>query len=148
MIVGCAPKAAKEKYRIPYGFKGQVFIFFNRVDGTEKKYENGYRIYDIPTNGILKTQFKPNYGYQNVGEYIYIYVDSSGKEMVLKTYERDDTTIAPREIYVTAQETGSGGIKNEYTYQTFYVKTIKDSLILANRNLNLMNSILKEARIK
>ena len=148
IIAGCTPKAVKEKYRIPYGFKGQIFIFFSKEDGMAKKYENGYRVYDIPANGILKTQFDPNYGYQNVGEYVYMYVDSSSTEIVLKIHERNDTTIAPNEVYITALETGGGGVKDEYEYQTFNVKTLNDSLILANRNPRLMNSVLKEAGIK
>ena len=62
-----------------------------RKDGAEKKYARiGYRIYDIPKDGVLKTQFKPNYGYQNVGEYIYVYVDSLNREIPLKMGERND----------------------------------------------------------
>lgn len=148
MTAGCTPKAEKKKYRIPYGFKGQVFIFFNRADGAEKKYENGFRIYDIPTNGILKTQFSPNFGYLTKGEFIYVYVDSLGNETELKPYARDNFNVDKNEVYITAEETGGGGVKNEYQYETFIVKTVSDSLTLVNRNPSLMDSILRKADMK
>jgi hypothetical protein len=58
----CSNKADKEMYSIPYGFTGRVVIFYNQTDGKPEKYEEGYRVLEIPEDGILKTQFKPNYG--------------------------------------------------------------------------------------
>lgn len=146
MFIACTNKAAKEKFRIPYAFKGQVFIFFNIKDGEKKKYENGYRIYDIPTNGILKTQFKPNYGYQKKGECIYVYVDSLNHEIPLQTHERDYQVISNSEVYITAEE--SGGVGNRIEYRTYNVKTKNQEIILANRNFEMMDSVLKKAGVK
>ena len=148
MITSCTPRAEKEKYYIPKGFKGQIFIFFNIKNGVEKKYKNGYRIYEIPENGILKTQFYSNYGYQKSGEYLYVYIDSTKKETLLKTYNKSDNLIPNEEVYITAQETGSVGIKNQYQYQTFTVKTTDDKTTLANRNFKLMDSVLRKAELK
>ncbi len=82
----CNLKAAKEKYRIPYGFRGQVFIFFDIKEGKPPKYENGFRIYEIPLNGIFTTQFKAQYGNRNNSEYSYEYVDKFGRIYVLDNF--------------------------------------------------------------
>lgn len=48
-----------EIYRIPNNYSGGIIIMFNSQNGVQEKYsDNGERIYEIPKNGILKTQFK------------------------------------------------------------------------------------------
>lgn len=149
MIIGCTPEAAKEKYHIPYGFKGQVFIFFNITNGVEKKYQNGYRIYDIPTDGILKTQFKPNYGYQVVSEYVYVYIDGSGKETPLEVRDRYYKSTDSNEVFITAGSNGKYGVNDEYEYETFLVKSSDiQSKNLIQTNPYLMDSLLKKIGIK
>src|SRR6266566_4813566 len=49
-----------EIFVVPAGFKGPVFIVFSQSSGQPPKYDNGQRIYDIPQDGILITQFSPN----------------------------------------------------------------------------------------
>jgi len=148
MMIGCTPKAEKEKYRIPYGYEGQVFIFFNRADGAEKKYENGFRIYDIPTNGILKTKFKPNNGFQSIGDYVYVYVDSKNNEAALQLRESEYKLVDANEICITAGSSGKYGVKDEYEYESFIVKRADgQSKNLIQTNPALMDSVLREAGI-
>jgi len=51
-----------ETYLIPREFTGRVDVIFNRKDGSPPKYENGRRVYEIPSSGVLLTQFKDEYG--------------------------------------------------------------------------------------
>ena len=75
-INSCAQQKAEDTIRlIPEGYMGSVLIIFNQADGQPKEYEDDKRIYRIPDNGILKTQFKPNYGVQN---HQFFYVDKGG----------------------------------------------------------------------
>jgi hypothetical protein len=145
----CTSKAAKEKYRIPYGFKGQVFIFFNMQNGQPKKYENGFRVYNIPSNGILATQFKAKYGTRTLAEYSYEYGDSLGSYYPIDNFPQGVEPPDSNQVYITAEETGGGGIKHTYEYQTFNVKTNRDSLILVNRwSDGRFDKILKIAGIQ
>jgi hypothetical protein len=79
-------KPEPETYLIPQGFTGRVNVIFNRKDGAAPRYENGRRIYEIPSNGILLTQFKDEYG---IVDHRYFYVDSNGKRTSLKIYQYD-----------------------------------------------------------
>ena len=54
-----------------------------------------------------------------------------------------------KEVYITAQETGGGGTKNEYwSIRRLIVKTIDEKLILKNRDPLLMDDILKKVGLK
>jgi hypothetical protein len=82
--LGCKKNPEPETYLIPKDFKGRVNVIFNQVNGQPKKYENGRRVYEIPMNGILLTQFKDEYGIIN---HQYYYVDSEGKRSALEIYK-------------------------------------------------------------
>ena len=71
----CVQKAENTIRLIPNGYTGPIIIIFNQEDGSPVEYENGFRLYRIPENGVLKTQFKPNYGSQ---KHHFYYVDESG----------------------------------------------------------------------
>jgi hypothetical protein len=82
----CSQKPEPETYLIPQGFTGRVNILFNREDGVPRKYEDGRRVYQIPANGILLTQFRDEYGFVDRR---YYYFDSSGKRTQLHIYKHD-----------------------------------------------------------
>jgi len=75
-MVGCAQKAEDTIRLIPEGYEGPVMIIYNQKDGVPKEYEENKRVYRIPDNGLLRTQFEPNYGVQN---HQFFYVDSIGE---------------------------------------------------------------------
>lgn len=54
----CLNTAESEIHLIPREYKGPVIIIFNEKNGVPEKYENGSRVYEIPTNGILRTRFR------------------------------------------------------------------------------------------
>lgn len=85
-LSSCNPKPEPETYLIPQGFTGRVNVIFNRKDGVPPKYENERRVYEIPANGVLLTQFKDEYGFV---DHRYYYVDSNGKRTPLQIYKHD-----------------------------------------------------------
>lgn len=71
MLTNCNTKGEQEIIIVPRNFKGYVIIIHNQKDGMPTKYEGNKRVYEIPKNGILKTQFKTNDGWREFAEYYY-----------------------------------------------------------------------------
>jgi hypothetical protein len=71
-------QAEREIHLIPKGYVGPVVIIYGRPHGAPPKYENGVRVYEIPKNGILLTQFDPNCGVIPPHGQTFCYVDDSG----------------------------------------------------------------------
>lgn len=69
-LFGCN-NGEKEIIVIPKKFKGIILVIFNQKSGTAKSYHEGSRIYKIPQNGILKSQFSGNYGSIGIPKYYY-----------------------------------------------------------------------------
>src|ERR1700710_258694 len=84
LLISCRHDPEPEDYLIPENFTGRVTVIFNQKEGMPIKYENGRRVYEIPANGILLTQFKAEYGIIN---HHYFYFDSTGKKTGLPIYE-------------------------------------------------------------
>jgi hypothetical protein len=61
-----------EIHLLPDNYKGIVTIIFNSSEGKAPQYEHGARVYEIPSNGILKTQFTFNKGWHNPPEFYYV----------------------------------------------------------------------------
>ena len=52
-----------EKYLIPDGYRGRIFVFYNQKDGSPAEYDNNHwRVYRFNKNGVLKTQFDVSNG--------------------------------------------------------------------------------------
>lgn len=64
-------KKEEEIYVLPENYIGYVIVIYEQENGVEKKYEGDKRVYEIPQSGILKTQFKGNYGWSNFPEFYY-----------------------------------------------------------------------------
>lgn len=64
-------KAEDVIFVIPEGYTGYVVIIYDQENGVPEKYENGKRVYEVPENGVLKTQFKANYGTSHYPEFYY-----------------------------------------------------------------------------
>jgi hypothetical protein len=134
LLVSCHQKPEPETYLIPKGFTGRVNVIFNRKDGSPAKYENDRRLYEIPSNGILLTQFSGEYGF---ADHQYFYVDSNGKRTPLKIYQHDynkDGTVKWKikdstEIGVfsdgTTGQYGNSGDPQSVKWQEFFVSSYK-----------------------
>ena len=102
-LLSSCQRTEPETYLIPKDFIGKVRIIFNQNGstykykdwnkkdtfytskvGASKSYENGRRIYEIPSDGILLTQFSENEGFYNRQYYS---VDCDGKRSALKVFE-------------------------------------------------------------
>jgi hypothetical protein len=71
MLSSCDTNGEQEIIVAPNNFKGYIIVIFNQKEGTPIKYEGKKRVYEIPQNGILKTQFKVNDGWREFAEYYY-----------------------------------------------------------------------------
>lgn len=72
---------------IPKEFQGVVVVLFDETDGTKPEYEGDARIYKIPQDGILKTQFTAP---KVTGSYSFFYRDSNGKMNPMTYYSPVD----------------------------------------------------------
>jgi hypothetical protein len=92
-LMSCTQKPEPETYLIPEGFRGRATVIFNQKEGAIPKYEKGRRIYEMPANGILLTQFKDEYGFL---DHQYYYVNGNGNRKALQIYKykynKDGTT--------------------------------------------------------
>jgi hypothetical protein len=57
LFLSCKKDADKETFYLPEGFSGPVAIIFGQENGVAKEYEDDKRVYRIPQNGVLYTQF-------------------------------------------------------------------------------------------
>lgn len=62
-LTSCMKVAEPELHIFNEGFQGYVIIIFDDNQGKEVKYINGYRVYEIPSDGILRTKFKLQTGW-------------------------------------------------------------------------------------
>ncbi len=79
--------AEEEIYILPKDYTGYVILIYNQEDGLEKKYIDGKRVYEIPSSGILKTQFEPNTGWAEFSEFYYENIKS---DIIPYTYEFEE----------------------------------------------------------
>jgi len=134
-------KAAPEVHLLPDGFKGPVFIAFNRLDGEQERYEDGKRVYVIPNNGILKTKFPPNDGTQHDWQYYYQNVD--GKRVAIPYVIGTDVLTKDLDrVIVFAIHTVSAPsdrTKKDMSFFTYVVGTPreKERLIRKQQDVNL-----------
>ncbi len=98
-LSGCKVKG-QEIFYIPHNYQGIIVVYFNCLDGKPVKYEDGCRIYEIDTNGILRTQFEDNEGHSIESKYYYVLDD---KTRVKIPYNSDmpfsDINIGSDDVY-------------------------------------------------
>ncbi len=61
-------------YLVPKGYVGDIIIFFNQSDGVLPEVENGFYVYKIPADGILKVKTS---GVKDTVNLSYFYVDKN-----------------------------------------------------------------------
>ena len=153
IVLGCK-HPEPESYLIPEGFKGKVNVIFNQLNGEPPRYEKGRRIYQVPVDGILLTQFKDEYG---IVDHEYYYVDGRGNKKPLKIfsyeYNKDGTTkwmIKDRnEVGVFLDGTTGGYGNSNIKYQEFIVSDYNtlDSFYLPkyqNSFIKKIQTVLKD----
>ena len=99
-----------EMFILPEGYRGVVFILYDQKNGEPVRYEQGKRLYEIPPNGILKTQFSLNTGWHSPGKYYY---KENGK-LIEIPYAFDDRDIEAKKaieskVHVCCPSSGQAG---------------------------------------
>jgi hypothetical protein len=150
LLISCHQQAEPEIYIIPENFTGKVNIIFNRKEGSEKKYDSGRRVYEIPTDGILLTQFKTNDGFIDRK---YYYKSQSGELKLLKTFEADTiaahNSLDRNEVGIFLDGIsgvyGNSGEPSALEYQEFLVSShnSKDSFFTDEYKKNFYKKIEK-----
>ena len=64
-------KADEAIFIIPRDYTGYILIVYNQPSGEPERYLDNKRVYTIPENGILKSQFPINDGWSFVPEFYY-----------------------------------------------------------------------------
>lgn len=64
---------------LPKNYTGYIVVIHGQKSSTKPKYEGKKRVYEIPANGILKTQFSNNPGWTNFPEFYYERVTTENK---------------------------------------------------------------------
>ncbi len=105
-------------FLIPQGFRGKVVIEYGQADGQPKEFDGRWRIYRIPQNGILKTQFTLKGEVIDLSGSKYFFIDSKGGRSPLKAFcgycDKKDTS-SVQIMY------GSLGTDSLGTFQDFWV---------------------------
>lgn len=57
---------------LPENYTGYVLIIYNQDIGSAKVFKKGKRVYNIPSTGVLKTKFEPDYGLSLTPEFHYM----------------------------------------------------------------------------
>ena len=112
-----------ETILIPKGYTGDVIIIFNQKGKVKRKFEGKHKVYEIPKDGILLTEFKDEgKGFAYVD---YFYVDSHGHRTKLDKY-----SIRNHEHEGLGVYGGTIGVlgNNELPYYLFYVGNKRDYL--------------------
>jgi hypothetical protein len=67
-MVACddTPSRDPEMYIMPDGYIGTFHIVYNVTNGQAKKMQDGFRVYEIPENGVLLTQTGINSGWLDI----------------------------------------------------------------------------------
>lgn len=108
---------------VPKDYKGYVLIIFNQKDGNPTKYEGKKRVYEIPQNGVLKTQFTGNYGSVGFADYYYENISLGNRLPSLVEIEKTpiDTVVGFRGATGTIKKSADSEERIEFV--KFYIGT-------------------------
>ena len=147
MLNSCSVNGEQEIIIVPKNFKGYIIIIFNQKNAMPPKYEGGKRVYEIPQSGILKTQFKPNDGWQKFPEYFYEKIAPENKFPSFAEIKK-----VPVDKIVGLMGAGGSMRKNDYNkdrfiFTQFYIGTKSDigQAQEQTEKVDFIPSILKQA---
>jgi hypothetical protein len=79
MALQSCEQGEKEILILPKNFTGYIIIVYNQNNGSPAKLENGKRVYRIPEDGILKSQFSNNTGWKDLPEFYYERIEKANQ---------------------------------------------------------------------
>lgn len=126
-----------EIFILPEGYRGVVFILYDQKKGVAVKYDQGKRVYEIPSNGILKTQFSLNTDWHSFGDYFF---RDNGKQIKIPfvldgKLTESNKNIDPNEVHVCCHSSGKSYYNDRdgfVEFGQFYVGT-KDEISAASQ---------------
>ncbi|HZG54231.1 MAG TPA: hypothetical protein VEZ40_19170 [Pyrinomonadaceae bacterium] len=90
---------------LPSDYKGVVMILYNHKKVQPVKYEKGRRVYEIPPDGVLKTQFPFNQGWHNLYRFYY----KQNGRMIEIPYVIDPKDVRSDRVQVCCFSSGKAG---------------------------------------
>ncbi|MBL3655330.1 DUF6843 domain-containing protein [Fulvivirga sediminis] len=120
-------KPSDDVFIIPANFSGTIVLIYRQEDGAKKEYENRKRIYRIPQNGILKTQFDLKGESAKFGEYYFL--TDNGDIVKIEFFPYNQPFPDSTKIYVYNWDLGSasGSDGNKFSYQQVTIGAKTDS---------------------
>lgn len=117
-LILIADGSSKDIFLIPKGFHGEVIVQYGVKNGTARESEGFWRVYRIPKDGKLKTQYELKGESIDLSGAQYYYMDEKGNREAIPIYcdycEVKDT-VSTQIIW------GVVGENEEGNYQTFSV---------------------------
>lgn len=129
MILNMQSKNEDEIHLLPEGYIGLVVILFNQESGAEKEYEGESRLYRIPANGILKTQFEPNDGIAAVKYFIRNKTNPREELRYISGQEISEIS-DPNKVYVinSSREESVGNLDKKKYFSNSYMVARQDQI--------------------
>lgn len=150
VLFGCMTNSTQpEIYLIPEGFEGRVNILFGKKTKKTAKYEQGKRVYEIPLDGVLVSDFEFQEGVINRE---YFLIDSLGHRSSLKVFDKKQPIDDELAIFRngTFGVYGNSNSRKKRYFQEFYVTTSKKlDLYFSMDSISIFeNKVKRKARIK
>jgi hypothetical protein len=78
VLLSCG-RGEREIIIAPRNYTGYILVIFNQENGQPIKYLGKKRVYEIPRDGVLKTQFNINGGWSDYPEFFYEEVNKENR---------------------------------------------------------------------
>ncbi|RXK59237.1 hypothetical protein ESA94_13935 [Lacibacter luteus] len=133
LLHGCFSKNAEsETFLIPQGLTGNITIYYNESTGERKNYMDNRRVYNIPQNHVLNTQFEVNNGWLDQ-KFYYVLESGNKKEISLDStklyYDEPELAVQFKKNHI--KDTlimlwGIAGKEGNRYYQKFVIGTYEN----------------------
>ncbi|MBC8756066.1 hypothetical protein H2O64_15420 [Kordia sp. YSTF-M3] len=135
LMSSCFTNSSRDIYILPDNYEGCVLIVFDVKKSSSKDFDNqGNRIFYIPNNGILESQFKPRYG-TNLRPKFYYKNDLGLKELDYIESNQWNNDIEDSTRVASTLEYG----ENLKPWRSFIVGKFGDQNICSDRHKNVLN---------
>lgn len=130
-------RTEKEMHIIPRGYVGWVVIAFKQKDGVNIVRKNGFRVYEIPENGVLKVKEDSNDGVFEESDILFLQCKGDNSYDTLKfftgwitenRFKKQRIELEPSKVIVQAPGVLGGEAVNNSGGYFYFVGQIKDSM--------------------
>ncbi len=124
-----------EVFLIPENFRGRFVIYYQEPCGQKTLYETGKRIYEIPQDGVLITNFKENKGFMDHRFYL---VNEKGDRTRIPTFYWQSFESEKENWKYMHTETDENfttqtvGVFTGYGSETYWISSNSDNFIVSD----------------